>query len=138
MVDCFLYLVLIVMLMKAFVKMKEVIVGVMVQDVEVCLNRSATIYFTMMEKALIVVVKEYKGIRPSLIPTIIQVILVYHWFLIVLVMTEVDTGLRPANFLHITMVEYTFPTHSSLNKLFQGECKDKFHIKIILIIIIQA
>ena len=57
---------------------------------------------------------------------------------IVMVMTEVVIGLRPANFIHITMVDYTFPTQGFLKKLFQEVWKDKIHIKIILIILIQS
>ena len=45
------------------------------------------------------------GLRPSLLPPIIQVILVDHPISIVMVITEVKIGLRTANFLHITMVE---------------------------------
>ena len=87
MVYCCVYLLIIALMITYPTKIKEVIVGVMVQDVEVCLNRSATISFTMMEKALIVMVKVYKGIRPALIPTIIQVILVYHWVFLLMVTT---------------------------------------------------
>ena len=47
----------------------------------------------------------YIGLRTGLLPSIIQVILVDHQFLIFMVITEVDTGLIPANFIHITMVK---------------------------------
>ena len=57
---------------------------------------------------------------------------------IFMVMREVDIGLRPANFLHITMVDYPLSTQCSLNKIYQGVYKDKIYIKIVLIIIIQA
>ena len=50
------YLVLLVMLMILFMKKKEVIVGVMVQDLEVGLKRSANTTLTMMYKVLMVIV----------------------------------------------------------------------------------
>ena len=40
------------------------------------------------------------GIRPDLIPPIIQVTLVYHQVFIDMVMAEVDIGIRTANFIH--------------------------------------
>ena len=60
-----------------------------------------------------------------------------------------DIGLIPVTFLHITMVEYTFSSQGSLNKLFQGVWEEKIfkivikdiyyiHIKIICIILIQS
>ena len=48
MVDCCVYLVLLVILMIVFIKTKYVIVGVILQDVEVGLKRSATLHFTTM------------------------------------------------------------------------------------------
>ena len=83
---------------------KEEIVGMMVQDVEVGLNISATLHFAMLEKVFMVMREVYIGIRPALVPPIIQEILVDHQYFIVMVMTEVDIGNRPVNFLHITMV----------------------------------
>ena len=59
----------------------------------------------MMDKLLTVMVEVYIGLRPAPIPSIIQVLLVDHWVFIVMFMTEVDIGLIPDNFLHITMVE---------------------------------
>ena len=109
----------------------------MMKDVEVGLNRSSTIPFKMLYKVLMVMGEVYICLRPSLIPTIIQVILVDHWDFIVIVMTIVDIGLRPANFIHMTMVDYKFPTQGFLKNLFQGVWKEKIHIKIILIILIQ-
>ena len=55
--DCCVYLVLISIFMIVFMKIKEVIVGVMVQDVEVCLNISATLPFKIMNKFLMVMVE---------------------------------------------------------------------------------
>ena len=51
---------------------------------------------------------------------------------------EVDIGLRPANFLHITIVGYTLSSQSTPNSIYQGLCKEILHIKTILIIITQA
>ena len=110
----------------------------MVKDVEVCLNRSSTLPFTILYKVLMVMGEVDICLRPPLILTIIQVILVDHWDFIVIVMTEVDIGLRPANFIHMTMVDYTFPTQGFLKNLFQGVWKEKIHIKIILTTLIQA
>ena len=50
MVDFCVYLVLLAILMTLFMKMREVIVGVMVQDVEVGLNISCTILFTIKNR----------------------------------------------------------------------------------------
>ena len=54
MVDFSIYLVLLFMLMIVFMKTKEFILGEMVKDVEVSLNRSATLPFTMKEKVFMV------------------------------------------------------------------------------------
>ena len=89
------------------------------------------------------------GLIPSLLPTIIQVVLLYCWVFIVVSMKEVDICIRSENFLNIIMVEYTLPTQGSFKKLFQGGFEENFfktvtkavsyiHIKTILIIIIQA
>ena len=59
----------------------------MVQDVEVVLKRSTTPPFKMLDKVLMVMVEVYIYLRPSLIPTIIQVILVDYWIFIVMVVT---------------------------------------------------
>ena len=56
---------------------------------------------------------------------------------IVMIITEVDIGLRTANFIRITMVEYKLSTQGFLKKIFQGVWKEKTHIKIIPIIIIH-
>ena len=55
-----------------------------------------------------------------------------------MVMIEVDIGLRKINVLHITISDYTFTTQGYLNNIYKGVCKDKTHIKIILIILIQS
>ena len=43
------------------------------------------------------------GLKPDLIPTIIHLILVNQQVFIVMVMTEVDIGMRPDNFIHLNM-----------------------------------
>ena len=45
------------------------------------------------------------GIVPALLPPIIQLIMVDHLVFIAMAIKEVYIGLRPDNFLHITMVE---------------------------------
>ena len=84
---------------------KEYIVGLMVQDVEVVMKRSTTLPCSMLDEVLMAVGEGDLGLLPSLLPPIIQVILVDHQVFIVMVIIEVDIGLRPANFLHITMVD---------------------------------
>ena len=69
------------------------------------------------------------GLRPALIPPTIQAILVYHRGFIGMVKTEVEICIRPDNFIHITLVD----TQGFLKKIFQGVCKEKINIKIILI-----
>ena len=125
------------MLTILFMKIKEVVVGVTVQEAEVGLKISDNIPFTMMDKVLMVMVEVDIGLRPAPISPIIQVCLVNHWVHIFIATTEVYIGLIPANFIHMTTTDYTFPTQGFLKKLLQEVCKDKHHIKIILIIIIQ-
>ena len=76
--DCFVYLVLFVMWMIVFIKMKEVTVWAMVQDVEVGINRSATLPFTITQKVLMAMGEVYLGLILDPIPPIIQVCLVYR------------------------------------------------------------
>ena len=97
----------------------------MAQDVGVGLKRSSTINFTMLEKMLMVMGEVDIHLRPSLITPIIQVTLVDHWIFIVMKLKEVYIDLRPANFIHITIGEYTFTTQGFIKKLFQGVCKEK-------------
>ena len=66
---------------------KEEIVGVMVQAVEVGLKRCTTITCSIMEKVLMVMGEVDLGIRPALLPTTMQVFLVYHQVFIVMVTT---------------------------------------------------
>ena len=76
----------------------------MVQYMEVDIIKPATIIFTMLEKVLMVMGEVNTCLRTSLIPPITQVILVDNWGFIVIVMTGVDIGLIPANFILITKV----------------------------------
>ena len=75
------YLVLLVMLMIVFTKIKDVIVGVMVQYVEVGLKISATIPLTNIDKVFMVMGEAYIGIKIAPLPPIIQVILLGHGIL---------------------------------------------------------
>ena len=92
-------------------------------DVGVGLNISENIMFTMMEKLFMFMGEVYLGFRPDPLSPIIQVLLVYRWGFIVMLMREVYISLRPEQILHITMVEYTFPTQGFLDNLFQGVWK---------------
>ena len=76
----------------------------MVQDVEVCLNISATITYSILDQVLMVMGEVDIGLIPALLPLIIQVIFVDNQVFIVMVTIEADIGLIPANFIHITMV----------------------------------
>ena len=58
--------------------MNKQIVGVMVQDVELVIKRSANLPFTMLDKLLMVMGEFYIGLIPALIPPFIRVMLVYH------------------------------------------------------------
>ena len=75
-----------------------------VQYVEVGLKRLATLPYSMLKKVLTVMVEVDIGLISSFLSPIIRLILVDHWCFIVMVMTEVDIGLRPNISLHITMV----------------------------------
>ena len=90
------------------------------RDMELGLKRSDTLTFKMMYKMFIVMGGVDLGLRPSPLTPIIQVCLVYHWFLIVMVMVEVDIGILPDNFIHITILGYIFTTQCFLKKLSQG------------------
>ena len=95
------------------------------QYMKVSLNRSATVPFTIMERVLIVMVEVDLCLRPSPLPTTIQLCLVDHWVFIIMVIREVDICLRPAKIFHISTVEYKLTTQGFLKKLFQGVCKEK-------------
>ena len=64
MVDCCVYLLLLFVSTLVFMETKEVTVGMTMEDVEVGLKISATLPFTMMEKALMVIGEVYIGLRP--------------------------------------------------------------------------
>ena len=138
MVDFSIYLVLLAMWTVLLMKIKDAIVGFMVKDMELGLKISSTLTFKIMDKVLLVMVEVYLGHRQAPLPPIIQVCLVDHWVLIVIVMTEADMDIRPSNFIHITMVDYTFTIQGLLNNIFQGVCKEKIQIKIIIMILIQS
>ena len=104
-------------------------VGFTMEDMEVDINKSATINFATTEKVLMVMGEVDIGLRPAPHPHTIQERLVDHWVFIVIVMTEVDIGLRPSNFIRIKMVNYTFTTQGFLKRIFQGVYKEKINIK---------
>ena len=78
MVDCCVYMLLLVMFIKVFMPIKDVIVVEMMEYVYLGLNIPSTIIFTIMDKVLMVMGDLDIGIRPTTIPTIIQVILLDH------------------------------------------------------------
>ena len=77
---------------------KEEIVGVMVQDMEVGPRRSTTSPCSLLEKVLMVLVELDIGLRPALLHPIIKVIMVDIISFIVMMITEVDICITPANF----------------------------------------
>ena len=100
--------------------MKEVIVVVMMEEVDLVLNIPATLPFKNVEKVLIVMGEVDIGPRPSNLPPIIQVVLVDHLVSLLMVIREVCIYLTPENFLPITMVDYTFSTQGSFKRIFLG------------------
>ena len=72
------------------------------------IKRPSTLPFTVVDKALMVMGELDIGLRPAPLAPIIQVGLLDHWDFLFIFMREVDTGIRPDNFLHITMVDYKF------------------------------
>ena len=64
------------MWMILLMKTKEVIVGVMVQDVELGLKKSGTIILPMMKKVLLVTGDVDLGLISAPLPSIIKVLLV--------------------------------------------------------------
>ena len=59
------------------------------------------------------------GLRPAPLSTIIQVSLV-DLFSYFMVMIKGDISLRPVNFPHINMVDYTLPTQGPLRSYYKG------------------
>ena len=59
----------------------------------------------MLDKLFIAMVEVDIGLGPSILPLIILVIMVEHMVFIATAGTEVVIGLKPAIFLHITMVD---------------------------------
>ena len=89
----------------ATIPTKEEIVGVTVKDKEVGLKISDTLPCSMLEKMLIELVEVGIGIGPALLPPIIYVIMVDHLVFIVMVITEVEIGIKPEILLHITIMD---------------------------------
>ena len=87
----------------ATITTKKEMVGVMVQEVEVGLKILSTLSCSMLEKVFMALVEVDLGLVPALLSPIIQLILIDHKVFIVTVIKEVEIGLTPANFLHITM-----------------------------------
>ena len=75
-VDCCVYLVLLVMFTNIFMIIKPVILGLTVEVMEFGHKRVANLTFTITDKVLMMVVEVDLGLRPSPIPPIIQVSLV--------------------------------------------------------------
>ena len=72
-------------------------------------HKSSTEYinhsnFSMLDKVLMSLVEVGLGLRPALLPYIIQMIMVDHLVSIVMVITEVNIGITPF-FLRITMMD---------------------------------
>ena len=65
---------------------------------EIGLKMSATLPCSMLGEFLMVMGEVDIGIRPTFLPPIIKVILVDHKVFIVMVITGLNMGLRPANF----------------------------------------
>ena len=77
----------------------------MVQYAEVGLKRSTTLTCPMFDKVLMKLGVVDLFLGSALLPPIIQVIVTDNQVFIVTVITEVDIGLTPANFMHISMVD---------------------------------
>ena len=84
---------------------KEDIVGMIVQDMEVGLKVSTTIYCSMLDKVLMELGEVDLDLGTYLIPPIIKVIMIDQLIFIFMGITEVEIGCTPGNFLHITMVD---------------------------------
>ena len=92
-VYCWVYLLLLVLFTKVFMGMKEVIVVVMMEAVDLDLKIPATLTFTIVEKMFIVMGEVNIGIRPANIPPMIQMGLVYHWFSLFMFMRVAEIGI---------------------------------------------
>ena len=111
-VDCWIFQNILLMVMRELdigprpdtIPPKEEIVGVMVQDVEVGLKISYNIPCSILEKVLMMMVEVDKILILALLHPIFQVILLYCQNFVVVVMTELDIGIRTVNFLQITML----------------------------------
>ena len=106
--------------------MKEVIILVMIQEVDLDLKRPATLPFTIVQKVLMVMVEVDIGLKPSTLSPTIQVGLVYFCVYMFMVMIEVYIGLRLSTFLHITTLKNAVSTQASLKMLFLGYVRRKY------------
>ena len=106
-------------------------------------------YFINQVEMLTVMIGLEICIIPATIPPITYVGVVYCWFYLLIFIIEVYMGLIPATCIPQNLVDNTVPTQVSINIIFLGVCEYKlfktvirdvayFHIKIILIILIQA
>ena len=100
MIDCGIYLLLLVMFMKVFMTMKEMIVGVAMKDGKLVLKIPDTLLFKITEKVLMVMVEVDIGLRPYSLPPITQVILLGCWVFMLMVKREVDICLRKSTIIH--------------------------------------
>ena len=71
MLDCYVYLLLLVVFTKVFMTMKDVIPGLMMEDVALFHKRPVTLTFTITEKVLTVMGEVDIGLRLSPLPPII-------------------------------------------------------------------
>ena len=92
----------------------------------------------MADKVLMVIEELDKGLRPDPTPPIVQVSLVDIWFILLMVMIEVDIGIIPDNYIHILMVDYTLYTQGSLNNIFQRVCKEKISKQVSMMCVIST
>ena len=74
------------------------------KDTEVCLKISTTHTCSILDKMLMSLGEVDLDLVRALIPTIIKGIMVDHLGVIVMMITELDTGLTTANYVHIIMV----------------------------------
>ena len=59
----------------------------------------------MLDKMLMALGEVDIGLGPSILPPIIQVIMLDHLVFIVMMITEMGIGITPYNFLHRNMVD---------------------------------
>ena len=118
--DCCVYLFILVVFIKLFIVIKDVIVVVTIEDVDLGLKRPATFTFTIVEKVLMMMGEVDVGLSTSSIHSITHVGLLDCWVYPFMAMREAETGLIPSILLHITIMEYTLSNKDTLNKLSKG------------------